>query len=166
MARVKEIKTITKFTIGHFWATQETIDTEFMAAINAEKQQNAQAPQPTGSLQQKPVKCNDNGREDAKDIERGTNENWNKEEQVPLKPLRRKFSRTVPYETAINGGGDYECGCGEGDDSVSRTVLFCGSGRRKRLIFNEYERRRNYKRVLVSLFGKSKTFLIVLSVLS
>lgn len=57
------------------------------------------------------------------DIERGTVEKWN-EGLKPPKPIRRKFSRTVPYETAIDGGpgGDYDDD-NDDDDNLNRAIV-------------------------------------------
>lgn len=100
--------------------TQELIDTEFMAALNAEKLQNPQ-PEPPMAPPEPPAKKNKGSMAGGKDVERGTNENWN-EGNVPSKPIRRKFSRSVPYETDIDGS-DEEEDCDE--DPVSDIVLFC-----------------------------------------
>lgn len=72
-----------------------------MAALNAEKQQNSQ---PEPQRQQLDPKSQGH-----KDVERGTGGNWDQGSlMVPQKPVRRKFSRTVPYETPIDGDGDEE----------------------------------------------------------
>lgn len=91
-----------------------------MAALNAEKLQNPQ-PEPPMAPPEPPAKKNRDSIVGGKDVERGTNENWN-EGNVPSKPIRRKFSRSVPYETDIDGS-DEEEDCEE--DPVSDIVLFC-----------------------------------------
>lgn len=68
-----------------------------MAAMTAEKQQN---PQPELQTENKDRPA-ENQIDLANDIETGTNENWNNR-----RDFRRKFSRTVPYETSIDGGDD------------------------------------------------------------
>lgn len=92
---------------------QEVIDREFMAALSAEKQQN---PQPEPQKAQQSV----NAEQATEDVESGTNENWNEEGITATKPIRRKFSRSVPYETAIDG---HEDNVGP-EESVSDIVLF------------------------------------------
>lgn len=91
-----------------------------MAAINAEKQQSTEQQPPAPSRDQTLAVPAQMNRESWTDIEGGTNEKWS-EEGFPSKPVRRKFSRTVPYETEINGDADAE-------DSVSVVVLLLGKG--------------------------------------
>lgn len=86
-----------------------------MAAINAEKQQNPaivaspSQQQASGGAVQDECKGND--------LESGTS--------APSKPVRRKFSRTVPYETEINGQEAFDTvNQHVGSDSVSVIVLF------------------------------------------
>lgn len=86
-----------------------------MAAINAEKQQNPEQQHPAPLRDQTLAVPLQIKRESRADIECGTGEKWN-EESVPSKSVRRKFSRTVPYETEINGDP-------EDSDSVSVIVL-------------------------------------------
>ncbi|XP_055687789.1 glutamate-gated chloride channel isoform X2 [Lutzomyia longipalpis] len=72
----------------------EVIESEFMAAINAEK--------PPDTPARKEVEKEKASHEmDQDDVEMGGGES-------PVKPPRRKISRTVPYETTINGNCDDE----------------------------------------------------------
>lgn len=90
-----------------------------MAALNAEKQQN---PQPEQQREQSDPKSQGH-----KDVERGTGGNWDQGSLlVPQKPIRRKFSRTVPYETPIDGDGDEE---EEGERHQSGPVESVSAGR-------------------------------------
>lgn len=79
-----------------------------MAALNEQKQTQAQ--------QQQQQQQQGERQKMKADIESGTDEKWN-EGNIPSKPIRRKFSRTVPYETEIDGGAISP------DDSVSVIVL-------------------------------------------
>lgn len=88
--------------------------------MTAEKQQNPQ-PEPPREQTQQPVKRKRASMASSgKDVESGTNENWN-EGNNPSKPMRRKFSRSVPYETDIDGSDEE----GSLDEDVSGIVLFC-----------------------------------------
>lgn len=87
--------------------------------MTAEKQQNPQ-PEPPREQTQPPVKRKRSSMASGKDVECGTNENWN-EGNNPSKPMRRKFSRSVPYETDIDGSDEE----GSLDEDVSGVVLFC-----------------------------------------
>ena len=109
------------------------IETEFVAALNAEKA--AQNPQPEAAKKdRRPPAAGETSKPDVKkqqlDVESGTAENWN-EGLAPPKPIRRKFSRTVPYETAIDGGGSStEAEAAEEHEEVSGIVLvWCGRER-------------------------------------
>ncbi|XP_059615743.1 glutamate-gated chloride channel isoform X2 [Phlebotomus argentipes] len=74
--------------------TQEVIESEFMAAISAEK-----PPEAPGKEGPAPKKAPQD--EEEEDVEMGGGDS-------PVKPPRRKISRTVPYETTINGHCDDE----------------------------------------------------------
>lgn len=86
-----------------FNRSQEVIDREFIAAINAEKQQNpeqqqkAQIQSPAASAVDSRLKNSDS----SKDVELGELEDGS-EGNIPTKPIRRKFSKTVPYETNLD----------------------------------------------------------------
>ncbi|GAB0090316.1 Neurotransmitter-gated ion-channel ligand-binding domain [Sergentomyia squamirostris] len=88
--------------------TQEVIESEFMAAINAEKPEAATAKGGVTLAKSKALA------DDQDDIEMGES----------TYPTRRKISRTVPYETSINGNCDEE----SIDGSVSVAGFFFGFG--------------------------------------
>lgn len=82
------------------------IESEFMAAISAEKPPDASA---AGKGAAPPSKKTPQDVEED-DVEMGGADS-------PMKPPRRKISRTVPYETTINGN------CDDDEESVSLFTL-------------------------------------------
>ncbi|XP_055706920.1 glutamate-gated chloride channel isoform X4 [Phlebotomus papatasi] len=99
--------------------TQEVIESEFMAAISAEKPPDASTAG-KGASKKAPQDVEED------DVEMGGADS-------PMKPPRRKISRTVPYETTINGNCDDDEESGEkkresGGPNEIVACTSCGGG--------------------------------------